>query len=170
MTGTIAINKVKNYVMDDLKRQANDQALNDEIIGNDGFFPAISLLNVRNAMRLDGTITNERLKMAVIEAMATVNHNLKPYKDRIRSGNAFTLEELEDEQINGESITIQRYKRAVYCLACANLQERYRSYDSTKNGAEKAQEFENSVDDLRRDAFFAIRDILGKGRINVELI
>ena len=77
---------------------------------------------------------------------------------------------MESEQINGESILVQRYKRGVYCLTVANLYERYRAYDTTKDGAEKAEEFENSVDDLRRDARFAIRDILGKTRVDVELI
>ncbi|MGX2951352.1 head completion/stabilization protein [Ursidibacter sp. B-7004-1] len=52
----------------------------------------------------------------------------------------------------------------------ANLYERYRSFDSTKEGADKAQEYENSVDDLRRDARFAIRDLLNINRWTSELI
>lgn len=121
-------------------------------------------------MRIDGTVTNDRLQTAIIEAIATVNQELKPFQSAVKNSDVFTLEELESEQINGESILLQRYKRAVYCLTVANLYERYRAYDTTKDGAEKAEEFENSVDDLRRDARFAIRDILGKTRINVELI
>lgn len=170
MSNTIAINKVKNYAMDDLKRHADKQAIDNEFIQNNGFFPDISLLDVRNTMRLDGTVTNERLKMELIEAMATVNHALKNYQKRIKEKGIDSLDDIDEEQINGESIVINRYKRAVYCLTIANLNERYRSYDTTKQGAEKAQEFEESVDDLRRDARFAIRDILGQHRMTVELI
>ncbi|MDG4948709.1 head completion/stabilization protein [Actinobacillus equuli subsp. haemolyticus] len=39
-----------------------------------------------------------------------------------------------------------------------------------KKGDNKSSELEDTVDDLRRDARFAITDILGRHRINVELI
>lgn len=170
MHNSIAIKKVKNYAMDDLKRQAEEQATDNEIIQNNGFFPDIHLLDVRNAMRIDGTVTNERLKMEVIEAMATANNALKHYQKTLKEKHIHRLEDMDDEKINGENIVIQRYKRAVYCFALANLNERYRSYDTTKQGAEKAQDFEQSVDDLRRDGRFAIRDIVGQHRMIVELI
>ncbi|TDF37027.1 head completion/stabilization protein [Histophilus somni] len=170
MHNSIAIKKVKNYAMDDLKRQAEEQATDNETIQNNGFFPDIHLLDVRNAMRIDGTVTNERLKMEVIEAMATANNALKHYQKTLKEKHIYRLEDMNDEKINGENIVIQRYKRAVYCFALANLNERYRSYDTTKQGAEKAQDFEQSVDDLRRDGRFAIRDIVGQHRMIVELI
>lgn len=102
-----------------------------------------TILDVRNAMRIDGTVTNERLKMEVIRAMATANNALKHYQKTLKEKHIHRLEDMDDEKINGENIVIQRYKRAVYCFALANLNERYRSYDTT-NGAEKAQDFEQS--------------------------
>lgn len=165
MTTTIHIPKIKNY--DEPSVQNNTE---NDVILNNGFFPNISLIAVRNAMRIDGTVTNERLKVAIIEAIATVNNELKSYQVRLKNSDIFTLEELEHEQINGESVVIQRYKRAVYCLTAANINERYRSYDTTAKGAEKSEDFDESVNDLMRDARFAIRDILGKNRTNVELI
>lgn len=57
---------------------------------------------------------------------------------------------MDDEKINGENIVIQRYKKSGV-LFHSNLNGRYRSYDTTKQGAEKAQDFRQSVDDLRRD-------------------
>lgn len=138
-----------------------------QTVSNNGFFPDISLSDMRNAMRTDGTVSENRLKNAVIEAIATVNAELAPLRKRSQ---AFSLEQIECDHIDGESLLVQRYKRAVFCLATANLYERYRSYDSTKDGAEKAQEFEQSVDDLRRDARFAIRDLLQIQRWTAELI
>ncbi|MDH2998115.1 phage head protein [Pasteurellaceae bacterium LFhippo2] len=160
MNHVISIPKVDN--------KGNSDPPNNEKaswITNNGFFPDLNLLDVRNAMRVDGTVTDERLKIAVIEAMASTNDQLKPLQNKYHS-----LEDIQADEINGESIVELRYKRAVYCLAMANLYERYRSYDSTKEGAEKAEQFENSVDDLRRDARFAIRDLLNIKRWTVELI
>lgn len=136
-------------------------------ISNNGFFPDILLADVRNAMRTDGTITENRLKNAVIEAIAHVNGELKPLQQRSK---ATALDEIPADEIDGESLLIHRYKRAVYCWAMANLYERYRSFDSTKEGAEKADDFEQSVDELRRDARFAIRDLLNVHRWTAELI
>lgn len=136
-------------------------------ISNNGFFPDILLADIRNAMRADGTVTEHRLKNAVIEAIAHVNHELRSLQQRSK---AHALDEIHAEEINGESILVHRYKRAVYCWAMANLYERYRSFDSTKDGAEKADDFEQSVDDLRRDARFAIRDLLNINRWTAELI
>ncbi|THA44124.1 phage head protein, partial [Histophilus somni] len=45
MHNSIAIKKVKNYAMDDLKRQAEEQATDNETIQNNGFFPDIHLLD-----------------------------------------------------------------------------------------------------------------------------
>lgn len=137
------------------------------VVTNNGFFPDVSLSDVRNAMKTDGTVTENRLKNAVIEAIATVNQELKPLQQRSKQA---SLDEIPSDEIDGESLLVLRYKRAVYCLATANLYERYRSFDSTKDGAEKADEFENSVDDLRRDARFAIRDLLNTNRWTSELI
>lgn len=142
----------------------------DETITNNGFFPDIGLLEVRNAMRIDGTVINQRLKQAVIEAMATVNADLKAYRLNAEQAQKANLQACDDEQINGESVLVYKYKRAVYCLAVANLYERYRSYDSTKDGHDKAEELESTAGDLKRDYHFAVRDILGGNRLIAELI
>lgn len=65
---------------------------------------------------------------------------------------------------------IYRYKRAVNCLALANLYERYASYDSTNDGEKKMDLLKDSINELRRDARFAISDIIGKRRVDAELI
>lgn len=139
----------------------------DDNITNNGFFPDITLTEIRNAIRADGTITDERLKIAVIESIANVNSELKVLQEQTTYSQ---LANIPADTINGESILLSRYKRAVFCFAMANLYERYRSYDTTKEGAEKAEDFENSIGDLRRDGRFAIRDLLKINRWTVELI
>ncbi|PID51479.1 MAG: phage head protein [Pasteurellales bacterium] len=141
-----------------------------QIITNNTFFPDISLVDARNAMRIDGTVTRPRLMMALVEAMATVNQDLKDFRKQCQADNIATLSEADDEVINGQSVLEQRYLRAVYCYAVANLYERYSSYDLTHDGENKSELLNQSVDELRRDAQYAIRDILGEIRITAELI
>ncbi|WP_442965592.1 head completion/stabilization protein [Pseudomonas sp. RIT-PI-r] len=43
-------------------------------------------------------------------------------------------------------------------------------YDSTNSGNQNAEELTPSIDELRRDQRWAVRDFLGLGRTTVELI
>lgn len=140
------------------------------IITNGPFWPDIEPDELRKTMRLDGTVTNERLEHAVINAALQVNSDLKNW----RIGNQLlgfdSLVQVPAEQINGQSIYLQLYLRAVYCLTKANLIERYSDFDSTAKGLKAGEELTDSITDLRRDARFAIRDILGESHVTVELI
>lgn len=167
MSNIISVKKIGDYSLNP-QQKIEQHSLNQTLISNNGFFPDISLDEVRNAMRIDGTVTNDRLQFAVIEAMASVNQDLSQFKKNAKSYR--TLADYPTEQINGEHLLILRYKRAVYCLAMANLNERYRSYDTTKDGEDNAEKIEQTIDDLRRDARFAIRDIQRLSRITVGLI
>lgn len=168
MNHVINIPKVKDFDSSRNPHQPNE--IGDERLTNNGFFPDITLLEVRNAMRIDGTVTNERLKHATLEAMNSVNQDLKAYRLTAQSENKTTLQACDDEFINGESVLVYRYKRAVFCLTAANLYERYRHFDSTKEGHQKAEELLETAGDLRRDYHFAVRDILGETRLTSELI
>lgn len=146
------------------------EAIPDNAIVNNGFFPAVDLAAFRDKNKIDSTITAPRLRTEVIEAMINVNQQLATFKaDAIADGKA-TLSAVEAEQINDTSVHEYRYLRAVGCITKASLIERYRDYDSTNKGDKNADDKEESVDDLRRDAYWAIADILGKPRTDVELI
>jgi len=139
-------------------------------ITNSEFWPDIDLAKLREAMRLDGTVTNERLEHAVINAALQTNSDLKDWRIGQQILGFDGLEQVPAEQINGQSIYLQLYLRAVYCLTKANLIERYSDFDSTTKGLKAGEVLGDSVDDLRRDARFAIRDILGESHVTVELI
>lgn len=139
-------------------------------ITNSPFWPDIEPDVLRQTMRLDGTVTNERLEHAVINAALQVNSDLKLWKMDNQSRGYDSLVQVPAEQINGQSIYLQLYLRAVYCLTKANLIERYSDFDSTAKGLKAGEELTDSITDLRRDARFAIRDILGESHITVELI
>lgn len=137
---------------------------------NDGFFPDIDLSALRDAMRLDGTVTAERLRHAARDALLTVNDEPAAWRARQRAAGAATLADVPAPRIDGESAHVARYRRAVYHLTHADVTEKYRGYDTTKSGGQVAADLAATVDDSRRAARWAISDILGIARSTVELI
>ncbi len=134
------------------------------------FWPAISLPDLRDTVRLDGTVTTARLKHAVIDAITSVNRDLADWRRAREEEGVATLAAVPGEVINGESAYLHSYRRAVYAMTRANLLERYTDYSATGDGVKGADAKIISSDDLYRDARFAIRDILGTTHITVALI
>lgn len=135
---------------------------------NDGFFPDFELESVRAALRLDGSVTDERLMPACISAVIETNADLATFKEKHSAYEK--LELVPSDQINDESILCHLYRRAVYCNVGAELAERYRAYDTTAAGNQRADDLTPSIDEYRRDSRFAIRDLLKTVRVTVELI
>lgn len=127
------------------------------------FFPSISLSDLRQVMRLDGTVTQERLLHAVDSAISMVNHNLQAWATTATDANGQKLTSLDDAQT-------RTYRRAVYAYAAANITERMASYDSTLEGRQRAEELNGYANQLMRDGHWAIRDLQGLPRTTVELI
>lgn len=136
-------------------------------ISSHPFWPDINTADVRDVMRIDGDVTAPRLEHAIITAIAQVNQDLVGYR---QAASAYSLDEVEAEEIGGESELVHHYRRAVYCLTRANLIERLRDYDTTKDGEGRAESLAQTVTDLRRDARFAVRAIIGTTHTTVELI
>lgn len=141
-----------------------------EPIGNDGFFPDIDVDQAYAAMRLDGTVTPQRLRASLVEAVISVNAELDAWKVAQQSFGRNTLADVPAPKIDGKSAHLHRYYRAVLCMAVAWLIERYRTIDATATGDRKAEAENLAVDDLRRDARWAISDLMGVARTTVELI
>lgn len=138
-------------------------------VANDGFFPNIDLQDLRGAMRLDGTVTPERLRNAVVEAVISVNGELADWKAVQQLAGVTALDQLEPK-IGGEAVQLRRYLTAVYRTVKADLNEQFRNFDATKSGADEAEQLLQLVEDERRAARWAIRDFLGLRRTTVELI
>ncbi|WP_323981067.1 head completion/stabilization protein [Aeromonas media] len=134
------------------------------------FWPAISLPDLRSTVRLDGTVTTERLKHSAIDAVTSVNRDLAEWRTARQNEGIATLAAVPSELINDESVHLHSYRRAVYAMTRANLLERYTDYSATGDCVKGADAKVVSSDDLYRDARFAIRDILGTTHNTVELI
>lgn len=139
-------------------------------IKNISFFPHIKIKDVREAQRLDGTVTTERLKKAIIAAMIAVNDDLALWRFEQQDKGYTSIEQISDEKVNNESKYIHYYKNAVYCFANAILNERYLNFDATAKATKQIEPELQSAGDLYRDARYSIRDILGKSHSTMELI
>lgn len=141
----------------------------DVVITSDAFFPGISSKEIREALRFDGSATNQRLIPAIEAAIIEVNEQLDSLTSK-----AATLAEISTKKITTSGvekpITEVLYFRAVAAAVGAELNEKYRAYDTTNNGGQKADELTPTIDDYRRDLRFAIRDLKKLRRVNVELI
>ncbi|WP_337263335.1 MULTISPECIES: head completion/stabilization protein [unclassified Serratia (in: enterobacteria)] len=155
-------------------RQASETPSDeDTVITNTAFWPDISLGDLRKVMRLDGQVTTERLRHAAIEAMTNVNNELKAWRVKQQAAGFETLNTVpanDEEMIDNESVLLQRYRRAVYCHAKANLVERRRDVDTTGDGENLAEKLSTTITDLWRDARWAIQDIQGNQRGIAELV
>lgn len=143
------------------------------IIENDGWFPDIDLTHMRDAMRLDGTVTNERLGQAIIIAVLSVNVELDEWQTEKKADGHMAMAEVPASTINRESKLTIHYRRAVYSMAKADLIERYRDIDSTATSLTDKKSMEWMTDapsEQRRNAHWAVADILGRTHATVELI
>lgn len=134
------------------------------------FWPRIDPGQARLEMRLDGTVTPERLRSALIEAVVLVNKDLDSWAQDQQAQGHTTLAETNTKTVDLVSLNVLRYRRAVYCYAAANLAERLRNFDTTAEGHKRADALTDPIDDHRRDARWAVSDIMGRTRTVVELI
>ena len=134
-------------------------------IKSDPFYPIILLDHIREIVRIDGAVTNERLKQAIIEEVLDINRLLVSLRAK-----ASVLSELSTTQINDQPETDFLYLSAVANGVAAKVNENYRNYDSSNSGAKRADQAECTVDDYRRNKQWAIQHLLGENHTVVELI
>ncbi|WP_406707099.1 head completion/stabilization protein [Sodalis sp.] len=139
-------------------------------VANTAFWPAIDLEQYRAAMRQDGTLTPVRVREAALNAMHEVNARLAVWRQAQESAGYLALDAVPAERLDGESLHVQRYRCAVFCLMQASLTERFRSIEATGMGQRRAETLDSTVDDLRRDASWAINAIQGRPRMTIALI
>lgn len=156
--------------MSNLVITAPTPAVEEPPIVSRAFWPPVLPAAIREAQRIDNTVTPPRLRAALVEAIATTNFSLGAWRQAQETLGYASLGTVPAEEIDGTSIHIHRYQRAVGTLAKAIIQERYRDFDATGKGDKKADALTDPIDDLRRDHLNALADITGRPRSTVELI
>ena len=139
-------------------------------VAADAFLPAVAPDAVRAAMRLGTTVAPARLRAAIVAAIATAARDLDAWRiEQIASGHD-TLASVPAPAIDGVSAKVQAWQRAVMSYAAADLAETHAEISATADGLQRAGEVAIPVDQHRRNALHAIRDIIGKRRARVALI
>lgn len=134
------------------------------------WFPTIDPKDARAVMRIDGSVTTERLVECLAFAISSVEDELDAWQQQQQALGRASLNEVPSKVIAGESRLVLLYRRAIYATAQAELAERYRDIDATDAAHRRADVLEATTDDYRRLARYAIRDLLGRPRATVELL
>lgn len=135
-----------------------------------GFWPVIDLAKLREAIALDGSVTAARITHAATDALAGVIDELAAWSLAQQTAGHDTLASVPAVAINGASVQLSRFERAVYSYAKANLIERYADADATGRAERGEPGRRLQADEYRRDGLHALRDILGVSRMTSELI
>lgn len=155
---------------------ANPPAATQEpVVSNGTWFPDMDPAQVRNACRLDGTVTADRLRPALMDAMLSVNAELQDWADEQRTRWGYAcLANVPARQVDGESAKVLYYRRAVHACLQADLAEAYRNLSTIPSGAGKAdrvlEDLAIQVDQHRRNQRWAIADLLARPRCTVDLL
>lgn len=140
------------------------QPVREPLIGNTFFFPDVDPVRVRELMRLEHTVTPERLRVAIKDGIAETNAELYAWRKEQMGAGFVHLADVPAEVLDGESVRCFYYLRAVVAMTTATLYERYRGVDASSKGDKKAQDIESTIDELWRDMRWAVSRLQGKSR------
>ncbi|HGM5039163.1 head completion/stabilization protein [Stenotrophomonas maltophilia] len=134
------------------------------------FWPPTKLGSMRDALRLDGSVTPARLREAAVNAVIVVGDELAAWQAARMADGHLALADVPSPAIDSSTRHLLLYARAVRCATAVELQERFRSYDATAQGNQRADDLAPTIDELRRDLRHAVSDFLGRPRTLVDLI
>lgn len=145
-------------------------ASGEPVIKNTFFFPDIDPKRVREGMRLEQTVAPARLREAIKTGIAETNAELYLWREQQITGGFNRLADVPADELDGESVRIFYYLRAVTSMATATLYERYRGADASAKGDKKADSIDTTVDELWRDMRWAVARVQDKPRCMVSQI
>lgn len=147
----------------------------EPIVTNDGWFPDMNPTDVRAACRLESTVTPERLRPALLDAMLSTNSELQHWADEQRSRWGYdSLSNVPAAMAGGESVKVLYYRRAVHHCLMADMAEAYRNISTLPSGSNQTDRVMEALvvqlGEHRRKQRWAISDLLGQARCTTELI
>ena len=145
-------------------------ASNEPVIKNTFFFPDIDPKRVREGMRLEQTVAPARLREAIKTGIAETNAELFLWREQQIARGVNTLADVPADDLDGESVRVFYYLRAVTSMATATLYERYRGVDASARGDKKADSIDTTVDELWRDMRWSVARVQDNPRCIVSQI
>mgnify|MGYP002515146977 FL=1 len=92
-----------------------------DVIKNTSFWPDVRVSEFRRDMRMDGSVTDPRLRLALLTAIAEVNADLYEFREKQRAQGYASLADVPADVIDGESQRLMLYRRAVFCLSLIHI-------------------------------------------------
>lgn len=139
-------------------------------ITNNGFWPDIEPDTFRERHRIDTTITPGRVEHALSIAMRDINRQLADFQALQSDEGIYASDAVPAEPWQIPGHTTELYQQAVFSEAHARILESYRNYSATRDGDERGEIKDEAAEDYRRDARWAVSEIIGEPHTTVELI
>jgi hypothetical protein len=137
-------------------------------VAADGWFPAVKLDTVRYSVRLgDGSITTERLTLAIEGAMLHAFRELAAWRTAKASAGVARLADVTADTINGSNLAVKLWERIVIHFAAAEIYAADRDISATDQGLDRAAEKDTAADEARRVALAAVADLRSLGAASV---
>lgn len=138
--------------------------LSGQIIEADGWFPGIDTAHVRKAVRIgEGTVTEDRLKEAVIAGMLAGLKELSVWRSARAIEGIADLADVSDDQLAGENRAVLLWRRVVTHYAAAELVDGHVDVTATDEALDRADEKRLTADHYRRKAYEAVADLRAVG-------
>lgn len=139
-------------------------AVPEPVVRNTFFFPDVAPSCIRAQLRLEHTVTPERLRSALCSAIAETNAELYLYRQQQVAAGYARLRDVPADTVDGESEKLFYYRAAVCSMVTALLYGRYRSVDASARGDKKADGIDGTIDEHWRDMRWAIARLQDKPR------
>lgn len=136
----------------------------------DGWFPPVLPSQIRAEQRINATVTDTRLLAAIRTAIATVLIDVSSWADARREAGHTSLASVPSRTVDGVSLRVRAWYRAVGALARQELVETSLDHDATGRSERSASTLDPTISNLRRDATHAIRDLMDQPRTRVALL
>lgn len=145
-----------------------------DLVNAGGWWPAVNITGVRQAVDLNTKVTAERVRDAVRQAIVDLASEpaMSAWRsDQVAKGWSRLADvPSRDIEVDGQSDYCLRWSRAVYSLVAADLGERMLGQGLTSTGAERAEALGSEVGLHQRNVTHAVRDFLGRPRIRARMI
>lgn len=145
-----------------------------ERISSEPFWPDIPTDALRSIARLDGNVTPDILRAAIVQGVLHVNNELRAWATAQQQAGHATLADVPAPHINGQSARVHAYLHAVCSAAMAHLENDRRAQATLPAGMGKDARVLESVAlrtaDHWQNMRHAIADVMQRMRETVTLI
>ena len=141
----------------------------NQAIGNDGFWPELSIAEFQKAYRLPGEYLVELLAAELVTAMVEVNTDLAKRKALWQAAGVSI--DVTDSAVRSEGFfRAELYRRAVYCRAKASLLTQFATVNRREAAENVGKELPERSETFLAFSQAAVRSLQGRGRITAALL